>query len=223
MKKWIYLFFLLSATLFAEPSLPPGSRDKYKKFAQLAAEKTEGVDFLITALNRQHPVTIFAIHGGKIEIGTSELALAIAGEDYNLYLFEGILPENNFTELHLTSNNFDEPRALNLAASSIDCLSLHGFADKLQERICLGGLNFPLIEKVANALRELEEPPVLNYFCKNLEGKGETNIVNRCQNKGVQLEFSSKLRNRLITDKKQFDEITNKLKGVIFQNASNST
>ncbi len=72
MKKIIFLFFFITTLSCAEPSLPPGSRDKYKNFAQLAAEKTEGVDFTITALNRQHPVTIFAIPGGKIENGETE-------------------------------------------------------------------------------------------------------------------------------------------------------
>lgn len=216
MKKLIFTFlFFYFGPLSAEPSLPPGSRDKYKNFAHLISEKTEGVDFVIEALSRQNPITIFAIHGGKIELGTSELAKEIAGDDFNLYLFEGILPENNFAELHLTSNNFDEPRALALAASSLDCLSIHGFADKLQERICLGGLNFSLIEKVAEALRSLGNAPEINYFCKNLEGKGETNIVNRCQSKGVQLEFSTKLRTRILTDKKHLEDISKVLRTVM--------
>jgi phage replication-related protein YjqB (UPF0714/DUF867 family) len=218
----IFLFLLSLSVCFPEPSRPPGSRDKYRNFACLQREKKEGEDYSITTIKRKTPITIFAIHGGKIERGTSELAKSIAADTFNLYLFEGILPKENFKELHITSNNFDEPRALDLAASSYDCLSIHGFADKKKERICLGGLNFFLLEKVAEALSQLPEPLETDLFCKNLEGKGETNIVNRCKNRGVQLEFSSKLRLRFSVDNNRFEEITNVLREVMFQNASSS-
>jgi phage replication-related protein YjqB (UPF0714/DUF867 family) len=53
-------------------------------------------------------VAVIAPHGGGIEPGTSELATAIAGDDFSLYLFEGLKSAGN-GELHITSTNFDEP------------------------------------------------------------------------------------------------------------------
>jgi phage replication-related protein YjqB (UPF0714/DUF867 family) len=53
-------------------------------------------------------VAIIAPHGGKIEPGTSEIAAAIAGDDYSLYRFQG-LRDRPREELHITSAKFDEP------------------------------------------------------------------------------------------------------------------
>jgi phage replication-related protein YjqB (UPF0714/DUF867 family) len=52
-------------------------------------------------------VCIIAPHGGKIEKWTSEIATALAGDDYNLYLFEGLKRAKN-RDLHITSSRFDE-------------------------------------------------------------------------------------------------------------------
>ncbi|GGY04300.1 hypothetical protein GCM10010299_04230 [Streptomyces tanashiensis] len=83
---------------------------------------------------------ILALHGGGIEIGTSELALGIAGYDpadvtetskpilsttYDYFLFEGLLSTGN-KDLHVTSRNCDDHVALSLAASHLNVLSLHG-------------------------------------------------------------------------------------------------
>ncbi|MFC9591796.1 poly-gamma-glutamate hydrolase family protein [Streptomyces sp. NPDC056944] len=83
---------------------------------------------------------ILALHGGGIEIGTSELALGIAGYDpgnitatapallpttYDYFLFEGLLSSGN-KDLHVTSRNCDDHVALSLAASHLNVLSLHG-------------------------------------------------------------------------------------------------
>ncbi|WP_261338761.1 poly-gamma-glutamate hydrolase family protein [Rhizobium leguminosarum] len=50
----------------------------------------EGVDFRIGVT--RIPVAIVAPHRGHIEPHTSEIAAAIAGEDFSLYLFEGLNP-----------------------------------------------------------------------------------------------------------------------------------
>ncbi|WP_017239822.1 poly-gamma-glutamate hydrolase family protein [Streptomyces sp. SS] len=83
---------------------------------------------------------ILALHGGGIEIGTSELALGIAGYDpgnitptaprllspvYDYFLFEGLLSSGN-KALHVTSKNCDDHVALSLARSHFNVLSLHG-------------------------------------------------------------------------------------------------
>jgi phage replication-related protein YjqB (UPF0714/DUF867 family) len=68
-------------------------RDRYKNYEELCQHEQEGVDYRTCNQPRPAAVAIIAPHGGKIEPGTSEIAKAIAGSDYNLYLFEGIKRE----------------------------------------------------------------------------------------------------------------------------------
>jgi phage replication-related protein YjqB (UPF0714/DUF867 family) len=80
--------------------------DKYANFQQLSAAERRGIDYRICAVCRDSRVAIIAPHGGKIERGTSDFARAIAGEDYNLYCFEG-LRRRPLRDLHITSAHFD--------------------------------------------------------------------------------------------------------------------
>ncbi|MFD3947070.1 poly-gamma-glutamate hydrolase family protein [Streptomyces sp. NPDC058579] len=81
---------------------------------------------------------ILALHGGGIEIGTSELCLGIAGYSpsdpdgapilptvHDYWMFEGLLKADN-KDLHVTSKNCDDHVALSTAASHLNVLSLHG-------------------------------------------------------------------------------------------------
>jgi phage replication-related protein YjqB (UPF0714/DUF867 family) len=87
-----------------------GADDKYRDFAALSRTEREGVDFDIVCRARSSAVAVIAPHGGKIESGTSEIATAVAGDDFNLYCFQGLKPRHN-TSLHITSGRFDEPRS----------------------------------------------------------------------------------------------------------------
>jgi hypothetical protein len=79
--------------------------NKYGSYAELARCELQGSDYRITACARpQSPVLIVAPHGGLIEIGTSEIAAAVAGDDYNLFSFEGLKPYGANRDLHITPN-----------------------------------------------------------------------------------------------------------------------
>ncbi|MFJ3581376.1 poly-gamma-glutamate hydrolase family protein [Streptomyces sp. NPDC090127] len=94
-----------------------------------------------TSMTTAAPVrrtAILALHGGGIEIGTSELCLGIAGYSpgdaagapilptvHDYWMFEGLLSSGN-KELHVTSKNCDDHVALSTAASHLNVLSLHG-------------------------------------------------------------------------------------------------
>ena len=89
--------------------------DRYSSFEQLARHEREDVDYCITIARRpSSTILILAPHGGAIESQTSEIARTVAGDDFNLYLFEGIKPSGNYKALHITSHCFDEPRLLSL-------------------------------------------------------------------------------------------------------------
>ena len=62
----------------------------YKSYKELSERESKGIDYEIRYADVNSPVVIAAIHGGGIEPGTEELALAIANHKYSYYLFSGI-------------------------------------------------------------------------------------------------------------------------------------
>ena len=106
--------------------------DIYASFAALSSDQLEGRDYVICIRRvRDSRIAILAPHGGKIEPLTAELAYSIAGNEHNVYAFKGIKSSGN-RDLHITSTNFDEPKALNLIASCDHILTIHG----LRKRDC---------------------------------------------------------------------------------------
>ncbi len=172
------------------------SRDKYRNYAELAANEREGIDYriIIRTVPKAH-ITIAAPHGGGIERGTSELARAVAGQDFSLYLFEGLKPHGNFKSLHITSRRFDEPRCLELLSCSQIVITIHGCKGDYDEHsaIYVGGLAMQLKLNVFETL-------LAAGYSSHLDGHKFTavdhdNICNRgFHNAGVQLELTAGLR-----------------------------
>jgi len=170
--------------------------DKYQNFLQL--QHNERDLFHIQTSFQAQALVILAIHAGGIEMGTSELAEAIAGNDFSLYLFEGFAP--NGLVLHITSTNFDEPRCLELVKKHDSSLSLHGFSRTQSDpQIYLGGTDLPLVHQLLEALNQ-------NGFRTEINsGKyaalDPANICNRTiSGKGVQMELSGELRSHFFAD-----------------------
>lgn len=185
---------------------PNGANDTFQSFAALKAAQKEGVDFKITTTETPSNVLVLAIHGGSIEMGTSELARHVAApggseSPFDLYLFEGIMPSNNF-RLHITSRRFDEPRALAMAQRSDRCLSLHGFKNPDVAEACLGGNDETLKKAIQTKLASFKDLSLRTSggACDGLVAVEPENIVNRCKHAGVQLEMSSKWRKALGAD-----------------------
>lgn len=135
-------------------------------------------------------VLVIAPHGGGIENGTSELAAAIAGEEHNLYCFEGLKASGN-RELHVTSHRFDDPLALQLAARCAIVVSVHGC--KGQSAIHVGGLDQMLVEALTAAFVSAKYPassaghPYPAVHPRNICNRGRRGC-------GVQLEFTAEYR-----------------------------
>ncbi len=170
---------------------------EYSSYSELRKYQKEGVDFKITESFVESPITIIAPHGGLIEFGTSEIARMIAGTSFNLYLFEGIKSNSNF-ELHITSDNFDEPRAIRIMKRSVLGISIHGFKNDKIELIAIGGANKFVGAKLAIELQKIG----INIDFPSTRFKGESleNIVNKSKNYGVQLELSSRLRENFLSN-----------------------
>ncbi len=187
-------------------------QDYYRNFTDLSGTEKEGLDFRIVEQDRDQPVTIIAPHGGKIEPGTSEVATAIAASDFNLYLFEGIKPDghDNFI-LHITSANFDEPRALAIMRKSYFGISIHGFIEDHLEIVEVGGANLVIAASIVKALNAIGIATV--FPSKRYPGQHPQNIVNQAKNNGVQLEISTKLLQQLVENRDRLTEFSRAIRG----------
>src|SRR5690349_16145921 len=99
--------------------------DLYRNFAALQAAERRGRDYNIVVREvAGSPVAIVAPHAGNIERGTSEIAVTIAGGDFNLYLFEGLGPDAY--RMHVTASHFDDPECLALIGGCSVVVTVHG-------------------------------------------------------------------------------------------------
>ena len=164
---------------------------KYATFAELAAQET-AADYRVRWLDRPaSKVIIIAPHGGLIEVGTSEIAEQIAGDDHSLFCFEGLKPARNNRELHITSHRFDHPQCLLMAARHDVVVSVHGCRGDAQ--IFVGGLDLGLSGRLTRALA------AVGYDVRadghRYPGRHPHNICNRgVRGMGAQLEITYDLR-----------------------------
>lgn len=174
--------------------------DRYKSFAALEARETLDVHYRIRLADRGTAVVVLAPHGGKIEPGTSEIAIAIAQETYSYYCFEGLTGGRPHSDLHITSNRFDEPRAVNLVSGAETAIAIHGRQDRLDPAtVWMGGRNSRLRDEIANLLNSGGFLALSGGH--SLTGEASDNICNRgMAGAGVQLELPATLRDRLLAD-----------------------
>ncbi|MCI0736414.1 MAG: poly-gamma-glutamate hydrolase family protein [Beijerinckiaceae bacterium] len=167
---------------------------------------------------------VMAIHGGGIEPGTSEIALAVAGyhpanfatpvDGYGLHdfwLFEGLLPKNN-GKLHVTATHYDDPIATELVQNARRCISLHGCTDEqANDKIQIGGGDIELREIVLAELDAADIPAEITTD-EDLLGEAPENIANKTKvGGGVQLEMGTSFRASLFgINKRQHRKHTTK-------------
>ncbi|HUN26768.1 MAG TPA: poly-gamma-glutamate hydrolase family protein [Steroidobacteraceae bacterium] len=166
--------------------------DRYHSFSELARETLAGRDYTVRARRgRGSPVLILAPHGGRIEEGTSELALRIACRDHSLFMFEGLRPTGN-RELHIGSTRFDHPQCLSMLARSALAIGIHGCRGEAQ--IYVGGLEQRLTGLIVAHLT-LAGLPATASVPRHLAGRDPRNLCNRgtC-GRGAQLEVTMDLR-----------------------------
>jgi len=171
--------------------------DRYASFAELARNVQEGKDFRRVVERRRSCVAIVAPHGGGIEPGTSEVARALAGDEFALYCFEG-LRQNGNDELHVTSHCFDDPACIQLVEQAQVVVAVHGCAGE-DKAVYVGGLDDGLKARLIQALRRagFRAGPSAG----ELAGCYVDNICNRGMlGQGVQLEITEGLRRAMFAD-----------------------
>src|SRR5699024_1736779 len=102
------------------------NNNKYHNFEDLSQHEKEGTDYDINYQSVKSDILIIAIHGGSIESGTSELAQEISKDKFDYYQFAGIKQADNY-DLHISSEAFDEPKAVEMVNDSKHTISLHGY------------------------------------------------------------------------------------------------
>lgn len=167
------------------------AKDRYSNFDQLRKHETLDKDYRISTSDLGSDITIIAPHGGKIEPRTSEIAREVAKGRYNFYSFEGIKGDNNGS-LHITSHNFDEPKAIELLSRSSSVIAIHACTGT-DSLIYLGGLDKELEAIIAEELKD--RGIGISKRHARYKGLHTENICNRSKtNKGVQLEITRDLR-----------------------------
>lgn len=166
----------------------------YEDYSELADKRAEGIDYEIISRETDSDLAVIAIHGGSIEPGTSELADAIAGDDYDFYTFYAMMESDNLS-LRITSTNFDEPIAQTMVQESHSTLSIHGFAGS-GELTYVGGRDKELVAQLKKSLTaagfEVTDAPL------KLAATDDLNICNNNVRKaGAQIEISSSQRLKL--------------------------
>lgn len=164
--------------------------DKYRSLAALKAALVENVDYRVLALDRRSWLTVASPHGGFIEPGSSAIAAAAAGRQYNFFDFQALKPEGA-KELHVTSTRFREPQLTGLLRRSRAAMSIHCMGTCHEQVIWLGGLNATLKQLVLEEL--LQAGISVNPDSPQYRGEKPTNFVNMVAEQGVQLEFSEEL------------------------------
>jgi phage replication-related protein YjqB (UPF0714/DUF867 family) len=154
---------------------------------------------------------VLALHGGGIEEGTSEIALAVAGYHpatfaqatdcfglHDLWIFEGLLAAGN-SKLHVTSTNYNDPIALKLVQISKRCLSLHGLRDAAADgKIQIGGRDTELMGIALEELTAAGIPAAISNDDADTNGNNPENICNKTTSgAGVQLEMGESYRESL--------------------------
>jgi len=171
--------------------------DTYCNFEALSRAETAGVDYRILLRRAAAAFAVVAPHGGGIEPGTSEIADAIADEEFSVYTFEGVKSDGNAV-LHITSTRFDEPMCLTVIDASEIVLTLHGEESEADsEGVFVGGRDTGLGGRLGAAL-EAKGFIVKKHPDPDLQGLERRNLCNLGQSgKGVQLELSRTVREQM--------------------------
>ena len=207
----------------------PTGRDIYCSMTDLYAEEIEGVNFTkewyrhrwrygtAKTDNEENLICIMAPHGGSIESGTTELALATAGftddfngqpatpQTYDYFIFNGINPSKLNGRLHVTASHYDDPVASKLVKNSNISLAFHGCTDDQPNESTGIGFKACLLGGIDKAFKELLEVQLVgagfNAYITNqemLNGDLPKNIINKNKRgAGVQFELTTSFRDSL--------------------------
>lgn len=177
--------------------------DQYASFKELSQNEIEGTDYRVFAQAAGNSLLVMSPHGGGIEPGISEIVKAFAG-GYSVYLLEGIKLRGNHV-LHVTSDHFDDPRAIEMAAGHEYVLAFHGYYELSHCRTLVGGTDRKRAEVFVDSLRRHGFSAELLEKSARLSGTSPKSINNRCRT-GLSVQFEISTAQR----KAMFDRFSRK-------------
>lgn len=171
--------------------------DRFERYVDLADVYAHDQDYRITSqFGSSRRILVAAIHGGNIEPGTSDIARAIAGDDHGLYLFEGLEWSGGYHDMHITSDNFDEPICDAMAAAHDIVMSVHGCRDDWGDGVMIGGLDHTLCADITDVLQSAGITVQTEDHV--FSGASPRNICNRGRlGRGIQIEIPRRMRNSI--------------------------
>jgi phage replication-related protein YjqB (UPF0714/DUF867 family) len=219
----------------------PEELDYYPTMSALYANETEGVNFArewyshrarynsLKNYKDENKIFIMAPHGGSIESGTTELALATAGfvknfngdtytsVTYDYFIFNGTNPKDENGKLHVTASHYDDTDANKLVSNSIISFAFHGCTDLQPNESSGKGYQACLIGGRDQVLKEILEAQLMtagfNAFITSqdvLDGSLAENIINKNKRKrGAQVEMTTSLRKSFYTKHNRKDRRKN--------------
>jgi phage replication-related protein YjqB (UPF0714/DUF867 family) len=203
-------------------------------------------DYDVTVSNKNSPVTVLSLHGGNIEASTSGISNALSNlygwsrYDFNAHATSACTSVGTYegNKLHITSTNFNDPRAVNLVSAQPKAVAIHGYADSRgydKGVICVGGKDgaarSAFISYVTNNAAAWNANPntyslwpidataaATGTDCGDDEIRGiaDDNLVNRTSSHaGLQLELSKASRADLTNTSSSYNDLRNLIYGAI--------
>ncbi len=164
----------------------------YRSFAELVLCSEQGRDFAFRLREPGGAAVVKAIHGGAIEPLTGELAEAVAGSEYNLYVFQG-LRVGECARMRIPPLGYDELRLRALLERAQIAVALDGVAGP-EQAIYVSGGNARLAQALAAQLEAAGLPVAAVDEAFSATGF----YFNAPSGGGAQIELSWGLRAALI-------------------------
>ena len=164
------------------------AKDFYPTLTALKSDLVRNKHYRTKVVDRGAEITVIAPHGGFIEPGSSYIARGVAGDDYNLYDFQG-LRRRRATELHVTSTRFRDRKLSDILGHTRTAVSIHSMGDEAAGEIWIGGLNLACKQRICDELTL--QGFVVNPNSPRYRGVHRANVVNLAKEHGVQIELST--------------------------------
>lgn len=180
--------------------------DKYRNFREMKKYESSN-SYRIDSRERDGGIIILAPQAGLISVGTSEICMAVAGNEHSYYLFEG-LKDPEATDLRLNCISFDEPGCNDMLGRSEFALSIIGYESE-ESFIVINGRSE---EGRFFIGRQLESAGFLN---RKIQGEKPLSRHRKCvcnrtkSGKGIQVEISFGLLRNLFESQARMPLVPN--------------
>lgn len=171
----------------------------YQNWKEFSSYEKEGEDYTLDIDKRDSRWSHLAIHGGRMELWTTQVAQSVAGTNkQSSYTLNGA-SRDKAQRQRINSIKFDEPQCVKLQKSVDYSVSYHGISNQEGDPegpiVYVGGLDKKRRDSVIESLKN--KGFTTKPGGKEAEGNNDDpkNIVNKNRSKaGVQLELNRSLR-----------------------------